>query len=145
VYGVRRVFAYGLGAGEGGNNAIVSKIGNTLEKDTDTLKATEKDLKGTLVSVTTITSMPAIKYSVKPEYTVEMKKNKVTGTISAKLLIDVDGKVKDIIILNDLGFGSRETAVKAFKRLIFSPAMQSTTAVAVWIIMKFKFVLEEGR
>jgi hypothetical protein len=145
VYGLRRVFATGLGAGGSGSgeSAIVSKIGNTLDKDFDTLTAKKEDLKGSLVSVTTVTAMPVIKEGAKPEYTEEMKKNKVTGTISGKLLIDIDGTVKDVVILNDLGYGSREAALAAFKKLTFTPAMQGTTPVAVWIIMKFKFVLQE--
>ncbi|OGJ89350.1 MAG: hypothetical protein A2268_08480 [Candidatus Raymondbacteria bacterium RifOxyA12_full_50_37] len=143
VYGVRRVYSVGLGSGGPSSDAIVSKLGNTLDKDPDTLTATERDLKGPLASITTITAMPQLLTTVKPVYTDEMKKNGVQGVVSAKLLIDIDGLVKQVQIINDLGFGTRESALEAFKKLAFKPALQGTSAVAVWIVMKFRFVLQE--
>lgn len=146
VYGLRRVFATGLGAeGSGdGSGAIVSKLGNTLEKAPDTLTATKADLKGPLVSVTTVTSMPTVVFFVKPKDTEEMKKNKVNGIVSVSLLVDIDGSVKEVKVLNDLGFGTREAVLEAVKQLKFKPALQDTTPVAVRIIFKYKFVFQEG-
>jgi outer membrane biosynthesis protein TonB len=143
VYGLRRVYSIGLGAGGSASEAVIGKVGNTLNKEIDTLKATEKDLKGQLASVTTVTAMPVLLVSVKPEYNAEMIKNKVAGTIAAKLLVDIDGSVKDVILLNDLGYGSREAALAAFRKLKFTPAMEGKNPVAVWIPMTFKFVLQE--
>ncbi len=142
IYGVRRVFSVGLGTGEGGSQSIVSKLGNTLDQDPDSLTATERDLKGKLVSVTAITKMPQVKVAAKPVYTEAMRKNKVEGTISAELLIDVDGAVREVRVLNDLGYGTKESTEAACKKLIFTPAMQGDLPVAVRITMKFKFVLQ---
>jgi hypothetical protein len=143
VYGLRRVYSVGLGAGGSASDAVVGKLGNTLNKDIDTLKATEKDLKGQLVSVTTITSMPELESMPKLEYTDDMKKHGVTGTISVKLLIDIDGMVKEAAALNDLGYGTKEAVLAAAKKMKFKPAMQGTSPAALWIIYKIKFVLQE--
>ena len=140
---MRRVFATGLGSGGNGSSAIVSKLGNTLEKEPDTLKATEEDLKGPLVSITTVSKAPVRMNMVKPEYTKEMKENKASGVVKAKLLIDIDGAVKKAIILQDIGFGSRDAAFEAFKKLKFKPALRDNEPVAVWIIMKYRFVLQD--
>jgi hypothetical protein len=141
VYGLRRIFATGLGSGEGGggSNTLVAKLGNTLDKAPDTLTATVPDLKGKLVSVTTVTFMPKLKVTIKPIYSPEMLKNRVEGEIRAKLLIDVDGTVKQVIILHDIGYGSREAAIAAFSKCVFEPAKMGDIPVAVWIPIKFTF------
>ena len=57
------------------------------------------------------------------------------------VLIDVDGKVKDAIVLNDLGFGSAELARKACFDALFEPARRGAEAVAVWITIPIRFEL----
>jgi TonB family protein len=145
VYGLKKVYSVGLGAGGSGDgsDAIVSKLGNTLEKDPDTLKATEEEIKGAVTSVATVTSKPVIEVAVKPEYTEEMKRNRVQGVVSARILVDIDGAVKRIEVLNDLGFGTKEAVEKACKELKFKPAMEGDTPVSTWIVFKFRFVLQE--
>ncbi len=143
VYGLRRVLATGLGVGGSGSEAIVSKLGNTLDKPTDTLTATEAEIKGEVASVSTVTTKPVPLETFKPEYTDEMKRNRVKGVISARVLVDIDGKVKRVEVLNDLGFGTREAAETACFKLVFKPAMEGDEPVAVWIVFKFRFVLQE--
>jgi periplasmic protein TonB len=141
VFGLRRVFATGLGAQGGMSDAVIGKLGNTLNKDFDTLTATPRDVKGQVVSVTTITSAPTIKKVVKPDYTREMVENKVEGVIRVKVLVDVDGRIKKAIPLNDLGFGTAALAVKVCTEMEFVPAKRGEEAVAVWIIIPIRFVL----
>jgi outer membrane biosynthesis protein TonB len=145
VYGLKKVYSVGRGAGGSSeeSDAIVSKLGNTLEKDPDTLKATEEEIKGAVTSVATVTTKPVVLKAAKPEYTEEMKRNRVQGVVSARILVDIDGKVKRIEILNDLGFGTKEAVEKACKELEFKPAMEGDTPVATLIVFKFRFVLQE--
>jgi protein TonB len=142
VYGVRKVYAVGLGGTGDGSAAIVTKLGNTLDKEPDTLVARPEDLQGPLVPVSTVTSAPALMNEVKPVYTPEMIEHKVAGLVRAKVLVDIDGAVNKIIMLEDIGHGSREAAFEAFKKLKFKPALRGDEAVAVWIIMKYRFVLQ---
>jgi len=141
VYGLRRVFSTGLGSGGAMSDAVIGKLGNTINKDVDTVTATLHDLKGQVVSVTTITTAPTVRKVVKPEYTKEMLDNKVEGVVKVKVLVDVDGRVKKAIALNDLGFGAADGAVKACYQMEFAPAMRGTEAVAVWIIIPIRFVI----
>jgi len=143
VYGVRRVFAKGLGQGGAGGSGIISKRGNTLDKEPDDLVATEADLEGQLAPLSSVTSAPVLKSRVKPEYTSEMIENRVEGIVRARLLVDVDGAVKDIEILEDIGFGSRQAASEAFGKLRFEPAQRGDQPVAVWIIMKYRFAFQD--
>ena len=142
VYGLKRVYSKGIGAGGSLANAVVGKLGNTLEKDIDTVTATKEEIiKGEVVSTTTVTTAPRFKKRVKPEYTQEMLDNEVEGVIKVKVLVDVDGKIKKAIAFNDLGFGSKEIAVKACFKMLFEPAKRGDVPVAVWIIIPIKFVL----
>ncbi len=141
VYGVRRVFSTGFGAGGAVSDAIIGKYGNTLNAPVDTTTATAKELKGTLVAVTTVTNAPSIITTVKPEYTKEMIDAAVSGVVKAELLIDSDGRVKDVRILNDLGYGTKERAIEAFRKWVFSPALRGKEPVAVWISYSIRFVL----
>jgi periplasmic protein TonB len=142
VYGLRKVYSIGLGAGGSASEAIIGKLGNTLNKEIDTLTAKQEQLEGRVVSVTTVTSMPVLEETVKPEYTEEMKKAGVSGVIKVKILIDTDGRVKEAEVQNDLGYGSRESALAAVEKLKFKPAMQGEQPVAVWIVISFKYVLQ---
>jgi protein TonB len=141
VYGLRRVYSVGIGAQGSMAEAVIGKLGNTINKDVDTLTPTKQQLKGALAPVTTITTAPSLKNAVKPEYTKEMIEAKVEGVIKAEILIDIDGAVKDVRILNDLGFGTREAARKAFLQWTFEPAKVNKTPMAVWITYSIRFVL----
>jgi len=144
IYGLRKVYSTGLGAQGNLSDAIVGKLGNTLNTDIDTFKATEEDLKGELVSTTTLTREPRLKVRAKPQYTKEMIEKRIEGVVRVKVLIDSDGKVKKIIVLDDLGYGSREKVYDACLKLVFEPALRDDVPVAVWQIIRFRFELTEG-
>jgi hypothetical protein len=139
VYGLKRVYSTGFGASGGAADAVIGKIGNTLNTEIDTFTATKEDLKGSLVSITTVTSQPMWITKVKPEYSKEMLDNKVEGLVKAKVLVDIDGKVKKAILLNDLGFGSKEKVYDACLKQVFKPAYVGEEAVATWIIISLTF------
>jgi TonB family protein len=139
IYGLRKVYSTGLGSGGSATDAVIGKIGNTLNTEIDTFSATKEELKGSLVSVTTVTALPKIKRIVKPEYTKEMNENKIEGTIKVRVLVDIDGKVKKAIVLNDLGFGTKEKVLEACLKLEFDPASINDVPCAVWIIVPFTF------
>jgi hypothetical protein len=143
VYGLRRVYSTGFGAGGSVSDAVIGKIGNTLNKDVDTVTATKQDLAGPLVSISTVSSAPRLKNesAIKPEYTKEMIEAKVEGIVRAELLVGGDGKVKEVKLLNDLGYGTRERARDIFFRFEFDPAMRDGKPVATWITCSIRYVL----
>lgn len=141
VYGLKKVYSKGLGAGGSLSDAVVGKVGNTINKDVDTVKATKEDLKGDVVSVTTVTKNISIKNFVKPQYSKEMKDAGVEGSIRVKVLIDIDGKCKKAIALNDIGYDSKQRAIDACFKSEFYPARRGEEPVAVWQIISIKFKL----
>lgn len=139
VYGVKRVYSQGLGSGGSMSSAVVAKVGNTVNKDYDTLTATKEDLKGEVVSQVTVTKAPSFKKRVKPQISAEMRKNSVEGVIKVKVLVDIDGKVKKALAKNNLGFGTKAAAIKACMAMEFFPAKRGNEAVAVWITIPIRF------
>ena len=143
VYGLRRVYARGIGAGGSMSNAVIGKRGNTLDKEVDTLEAAEEELKGRLASAATVERAPRFRKRVRPEYTPEMLENRVQGTVRVRVLVDIDGKVKKAEALNDLGHGAADQAVRACRAMVFEPALRDDKPVAVWITIPIRFVLLE--
>ncbi len=141
VFGLKRVYSQGLGAGGSLSDAVIGKLGNTINTEVDTFTATKQELKGQVVSTTTVTQAPRFKKVVKPEYTKDMIDNKVEGTVKLKVLVDIDGKVKRATVLSDIGYTSAQQAVAATMGMEFIPAMRGEEAVAVWIIIPIKFVM----
>lgn len=141
VYGLKKVYSTGIGASGGAATAIIGKRGNTLDAAIDTVMATESDLQSPPVSITTVTTNPRLKTRVQPEYTKEMIENRVEGVVRVKVLVDIDGKVKRAIVLDDLGFGSKEKVSDACFKMTFEPARRGDEPVSVWIMMKIRFVM----
>jgi len=144
VYGVRQVLAKGLG--EGGHAprmGIVVKRGNTLDGVADTLTATEADLAGPLVALSTVEQAPEPVHRVAPAYSAALIAARASGNVTARLLIDVDGRVAAVEVLEDLGHDSRDVAVAAFRQFRFRPALRGGEPVAVWIVHRIRFEFQE--
>lgn len=141
VYGLRKVYSTGLGEGGEASDAVIGKLGNTLNAPIDTFTPQKEELKGTVTPVTTVQVRPELKVTARPEYTKEMIAHDVEGVMRANILVDVDGKVKKVIVLNDLGYGSKEKVYDACMKLVFSPALRNNEPVAVWIRFSFTFEL----
>lgn len=145
VFGLERVHSSGLGAGGAMRDAVVGRIGNTLNapiNDTAANVVSEGvSVQGEIATVATITSKPSIITMVKPEYTQEMIENEVEGVVRVRVLVDIDGKVKDVEVLDELGHGASEAIIEASYKMRFAPAMRDGQPVAVWIIIRFNLVL----
>jgi TonB family protein len=141
IYGLKKVYSVGLGSGGSMSSAVIGKLGNTLSTDVDTFKATDTELKGTVVSTATVTTPPKFKKIVKPEYSKEMLDNRAEGVVKVKVLVDIDGKVKKATVESDFGFDSAAQALKAVEQMLFEPALRGVEPVAVWIIVPVRFVL----
>jgi TonB family protein len=123
------------------SDAVIGKLGNTINKDFDTLVATDEEIKGQIVSTTTVTAAPRFRKRVMPNYTPEMIDNRIEGVVKVKALVDIDGKVKKAEALNDLGFEAARQALDASLAMEFDPAMRGKEPVAVWIIIPIRFVM----
>ena len=142
VYGVRRVYAQGLGAGADASG-LVTKQGNTLAGPPDTLTATAVDLQGRLAPLSTVDRAPEPVSRPQPVYSDAMREARAEGTVEAWLLIGPDGRVRDVNITADIGADSRDVTDAALRRFRFRPAERDGAPVAVWILHRVRFSFQE--
>jgi TonB family protein len=65
-----------------------------------------------------------ITFKPKPDYTDEGRKQKINGEVRLQVLFRSDGRVQVIRVLQGLGYGLDEQAVKAAEQIKFTPALR---------------------
>ncbi len=86
-------------------------------------------------------SPPRAIYSPEPEFSEEARKAKYQGVCTLGLIVGIDGLPRDIHVLNSLGMGLDEQAIKAVKNWRFEPAIKDGRPVAVMIAIEVDFHL----
>lgn len=91
--------------------------------------------------VTVVDSRPVALNLPRPNYTEEARKNKIQGTVRARVLVGSDGIVKQVTIVRGLPDGLNEEAIRAAFQMRFRPATKSGRAVAFWTSLEVDFNL----
>ncbi len=86
-------------------------------------------------------SAPRVIHDPAPRYSKEARKAKLQGTCVLWLVVDADGKPRDIRVARVLGMGLDEEAIKAVKKWKFEPARKDGQPVAVQINVQVTFKL----
>jgi TonB family protein len=81
-----------------------------------------------------------------PEYPDEARRNNEQGTVLLRVLVDVDGSVKQVEIVHSSGFellddAARETVLRRWR---FVPARAHGIAVESWVRVPIRFALTEA-
>jgi len=76
-----------------------------------------------------------------PEYTEEARRAKTQGTCVLWLIVDAEGRPRDIRIVRGLGFGLDAKAIEAVKQWRFEPALKDGKPVNVQISVEVGFRL----
>lgn len=93
-------------------------------------------------NVSTIDRKPKLLNVPKPQYTEEARRNQVQGIVIARVLVGVDGQVKQVRITRGLPDGLDEQALAAAYRLRFEPAMKDGKPVQFWQSVQIEFNLK---
>jgi TonB family protein len=88
---------------------------------------------------TSVDQQPILLNNPVPRYTEEARKNKIQGTVTARVLIGADGSVKQVRIVRGLPDGLDEQAIQAAYQLRFRAAMKHGQPVAFWknVVIEF--------
>lgn len=129
VFGVNRKSITTMDA-----SATAVKAGNTTAKEDDQLELNKDDADSLPIPIADylITDEPAVIFEPKnKQRTEEARKNGYTGTARMKILVDTQGNVRDVKLLNTLKYGLDERAVEIVKQVKLSPAKVNGRPVAV--------------
>ena len=88
-------------------------------------------------------TMPRLIREVKPNYTSDAMRAKVSGTVLLECVVNPNGEVTEVRILRSLDpmFGLDQEAIKAAKQWRFSPGMRLGAPVSVLISIELSFTL----
>ncbi len=114
--------------------AVAVKAGNTTAKENDNLELNKDDADSLPIPVADylITDEPSVIFEPKnKQRTEEARKNGYTGTARMKILVDTNGTVRDVKLLNELKYGLGERAMEIVKQVKLSPAKVNGKPVAV--------------
>lgn len=84
---------------------------------------------------------PQVVTKTKPAYPELARKASIEGIVYLDILVDKEGKVRDIQVLKASGtnVGFEQAAVEAVKQWTFTPAIQNGKPVACWLTQPIKF------
>ena len=90
-----------------------------------------------------VTEMPVMKGQCRGEYTEEARRVGVEGVVVLDLIVGLDGRTREIKVLQGLGHGLDEAAVEALRSCQFKPGRKGNEAVAVRLrSFKVRFFLD---
>ncbi|HXS11359.1 MAG TPA: energy transducer TonB, partial [Acidobacteriaceae bacterium] len=78
-------------------------------------------------------------YTPDPEFSEEARKAKFSGNVVVSLIVDRDGKPRNVHVLRGVGMGLDEKAVEAVQQYKFKPALQNGKPVAVYLNVEVNF------
>ena len=81
-------------------------------------------------------SAPRAIHSPDPKYTKEAASRHIDGTSVLMVVLNSSGSAENIAILDPLGMGLDEQAVKAVQQWRFQPAMKNGQPISVQIIFR---------
>jgi TonB family protein len=76
-----------------------------------------------------------------PSYSEEARQAGVTGTVVLRAVFSAEGEVKRILITRALGYGLTTHAIRAARKIRFSPAMKDGAPVSMYIQLEYNFNL----
>jgi periplasmic protein TonB len=86
-------------------------------------------IRGGVYSTGAGVSMPVVLSKVEPEYSEEARKAKYSGMVQLEVIVDTEGRVRDVRVVKSLGMGLDEKAAEAVAKWKFRPGIKNGQAV----------------
>jgi periplasmic protein TonB len=91
-----------------------------------------------------VEKLPEMVVAVKPDYPEIAKRAGITGKVFVKVLVDKEGKAKKAVVIKSDSELFNQAALDAAMKSAFTPALQNNHPIAVWIVLPYKFALQEN-
>ena len=145
VFGVSRPTSQSQAGREPSAADVSVKVGNTIAKapDSDVLKPEDSLSLPIPADEYLVTEMPKLLNEYRIPYPPEAKAKGIQGAVVMELLIDFEGRVRDVKLLAGPGSGLDQAALQAVQEFRFAPAKIEDKAVSVKIRYAYRFVLEK--
>lgn len=91
-----------------------------------------------------VEKFPELIEAATPVYPEEAKKNKITGKVFVKLLVDKEGTPKKAIVIKSDSELFNQSAIDAATKSKFTPAINKGEKIAVWIVLPYKYQLDDA-
>lgn len=78
-----------------------------------------------------------------PKYTEQARRNQVEGVVRLQVLFGEDGRVKQCLVMQGLGFGLDEESESAARQIEFTPAQLDGRPLSAWGRVVFRYNLAE--
>lgn len=76
---------------------------------------------------------PVLLNRPRPMFSEEARRNKIQGVVRMKILVDVSGKVAEVVVTRGLPDGLDLQAIRAAYQMRFKPAMKNGSPVSFWL------------
>lgn len=85
---------------------------------------------------------PVLVLQVDPEYSDEARKAKYSGAVTLAIIVDTEGRPRDIRVTRSLGMGLDEKAIESVQKWRFKPGMRGSQAVNVraTVVVNFRLL-----
>jgi protein TonB len=84
---------------------------------------------------------PSLLREVKPDYSEEARRRGIEGDVVMEIVVEANGRVGHVRVLQGLGYGLDERAIAAVRQWTFQPATRRGTAVSVLVEVAMEFKL----
>ncbi len=86
-------------------------------------------------------SAPVLVFKTDPEYSEEARKAKYSGNVILAVVVDTEGRAREVRVVKSLGMGLDEKAIEAVRNWRFKPGMKGGQAVNVRATIEVNFRL----
>jgi protein TonB len=140
------VFGFSLESTSQAGQGPAMPVGNTLQQPQSGPSQAPKALKPLAAPVPAyeVSKMPTMRERCEGKYTDEARRAGIEGTVVLDLIVGLDGRTRDIRVVQGLGHGLDEAAIEALRDCQFSPGERDGSPVAVRVrTFKIRFFLED--
>jgi len=93
---------------------------------------------------TPVEKLPEMVVQAKPDYPEIAKRAGITGKVYIKVLVDKEGRPKKAVVIKTDSELFNQPAIDAAMKSAFTPALQNNHPIAVWIVLPYRFTLENN-